>query len=151
MHKWIATASAVLFLVISFALIANFEERSVLLSRDGVHLQYAGPVYVGDGEWEKSYTFPTAPAKIKVSARNVVSRAIPKNGAIMTADQIHKIRKARESVKTGRKNAIPLSKAKPAISLGEFSSQISKGLSTIFRLHDNPVAMRSPVKILDHV
>jgi hypothetical protein len=151
MYRWIVTVSAVLFLATSFALIAIFEGTYVLLSRDGVRLQYAGPVYVGDGEWEKSYTFPSAPAQIKVSARNVVSRPIPKKGAVLTADQIHKIRKARESVKTGRKNAIPLRKAKQAISLGEFSSQISKGLSAIFRLHDNPVILRSPVKILDHV
>lgn len=150
MHKPLLVGSAVLFLATGFALIVNFRgDNVILLPHDGVKLQYAGPVYVGDGEWEKKYTAPAHPKQ--VLTRNSMPQ--PRNGAILSAEQVHKIRKTHQSVKASRKNAIPklISKAKPSMSLGEFSSQISNGLSTIFRLHDNPVTMRSPVKILDHV
>ena len=148
--------ASVLCLAAGVALIIHVHEGDVLLSHTRVNLQYEGPLYVGGGEWERTYQKDFQISN--VNSRKTTSQSSIRSDTALEAEPVQIIRHKHQSKKHSRKTAVvstsknqPKGLSSPSLDVGELPSEISEGLSTIFRLHDNPVTMRSPVKILDHV
>jgi hypothetical protein len=156
--------TAILIMVATLvAVVMHARKIDSMLLQKGATLQYEGPLYIGDGEWERTYTPQIHTA---ILARTPLNKA--------GVNKQHQNNKMKRVTSTGSKLAVrsptrkdpvisktlksvhkvkPLSKAVPSLSsdVGKLSDEISDGLTKIFHLHDNPVVMRSPVKILDHV
>ena len=159
-----AFAATLLMLSAAFvAVVMHSRQMKSMLMQKEATLQYRGPLYVGEGEWERKYTASSPQVHTAILARAPLNKVVvktghPNQGSASTGLKVavgptarkgpvrSKILKADHKFK-------PLRKAAPSLSsdVGQFSDEISDGLTKIFHLHDNPVTMRSPVKILDHV
>ncbi len=145
-------------LVASLSILMNSNAVDVLLPKSSVKLQYQGPLYVGSGEWEKSYSAPRIKIKTAHEAHRGPMNTSPHAKSASNAEAASPIlQKARKSEKSAavkvpaKPNLLAKASQPVAVDINKLPSEISKGLSTIFHLHDNPVTLRSPVKILDHV
>ena len=152
MRKFVLCASGFLILLAGLGVLKNSQKADVLSSQSDVKLQYGGPLYVGGGEWERTYSAPTI--KILTANKrkqNLVVQSQNNAGIKSNAkDLAHKPQTARKSDMSGSvKGHLKLDKT--SLSLERLPSEISNGIYSIFRIHDNPVTMRSPIKILDHV
>ena len=157
------TATLLLLSAVVAAVVHSRHISSILLPKEAT-LQYEGPVYIGDGEWERTYS-PQVPTAIL--ARAQPSKAGGKQqqpntkqstsaftaSKVVVGQHLATVRKVPVISKTLKAVRKPPSKvASPLpLNVGQLSEEISDGLTKIFHLHDNPVTMRSPVKILDHV
>jgi hypothetical protein len=157
------TATLLLLSAVVAVVVHSRNISSILLPKEAT-LQYEGPVYIGDGEWERTYSpqVPTAilaraqpnmagrnqrPPNTKQSTSAFTSSKVVVGQHLATVRKVPVISKTLKAVRKLPSNvASPLS-----LDVGQLSDEISDGLTKIFHLHDNPVTMRSPVKILDHV
>ena len=154
LHLFVGASVVALVLLTSTFLPRQANRENSLLAPKKLNLQYVGPLYLGHGEWDHR-AFVSGVAKEQATAAISSDHFESYKDRSKPIDARHGIglnnRKQQTfTVKSGVGKS-GIQKAGNSLGVRRFSSAIANGFTKIFDLHDNPVRMRTPVKVFTHV